>query len=176
MVRLSQGRLLVSMIACSIMVSACTLQQDVASAPPSGKTGFAAPSVSGSRLDGTALTVVFRGHRTVLVFWASWCGPCRHEQPYLTRMATDLASQGVQFFGVDFLDHDHAAAEAFVQEFHVPYPSLYDPDGKVAAAYQVDSPPGKVLVDGRGVIVARMDGETTADKLERLIQAKLLSG
>ncbi len=112
----------------------------------------------------------------MLVFWASWCGPCRHEQPYLTRMATDLSSQGVQFFGVDFLDHDRAAAEAFVQEFHVPYPSLYDPDGKLAAAYQVDSPPGKVLVDGRGVIVARLDGETTEDKLERLIQAKLLSG
>ena len=174
--RLSHGRLLVSMIVFSILFSACTLQQDVASAPPSGKIGFAAPSVSGSRLDGTALTVVFRGHRTVLVFWASWCGPCRHEQPYLTRMATDLASQGVQFFGVDFLDRDHAAAEAFVQEFHVPYPSLYDPDGKVAAAYQVDSPPGKVLVSGRGVIVARMDGETTEDKLERLIQAKLLGG
>ncbi len=176
MVRLSQGRALVSMIACSIMVSACTLQQDVASAPPSGKTGFSAPAVSGTTLAGKGLTVVFRGHRTVLIFWASWCGPCRHEQPYVTRMATDLASQGVQFFGVDFLDRDHAAAEAFVQEFRVPYPSLYDPDGKLAAAYQVDSPPGKVLVDSRGVIVARVDGETTEDKVERLIQAKLLSG
>src|SRR5712692_1282899 len=176
MVQLSQERLLVAMIAVLILVSACTLQQDVASAPPSGKIGFSAPAASGTSLGGQGLTVVFRGHRTVLVFWASWCGPCRHEQPYLTRMATDLASQGVQFFGVDFLDHDRAAAEAFVQEFHVPYPSLYDPDGKLAAAYQVDSPPGKVLVDARGVIVARMDGETTEDKLERLIQAKLLGG
>ena len=176
MVRLSQGRLLVSMIAVSIMASACTLQPDVASAPPSGKTGFAAPAASGTTLGGKALTVVFRGNRTVLVFWASWCGPCRHEQPYLTRMAADLSSKGIQFVGVDFLDRDHAAAAAFVQEFQVPYPSLYDPDGKLAAAYQVDSPPGQVLVDGRGVIVARMDGETTEDKLERLIQAKLLSG
>jgi len=176
MVQLTQGRLLVAMIACSILVSACTLQQDVASAPPSGKTGFSAPTVSGTTLAGKGMTIVFRGHRTVLIFWASWCGPCRHEQPYVTRMATDLAAQGVQFFGVDFLDRDHAAAEAFVQEFHIPYPSLYDPDGKLAAAYQVDSPPAKVLVDGRGVIAARVDGETTEDKLERLIQAKLLGG
>src|SRR5712692_8743818 len=107
---------------------------------------------------------------------ASWCGPCRHEQPYITQMAKDLAFQGVRFIGVDFLDRDHAAAAAFVQEFRVPYPSIYDPDGKIAAAYQVDSPPAKVLVDGRGIVVARIDGETTTDKLERLIQAKLLSG
>src|SRR5712691_9867176 len=158
MVQLTQGRLLVGMIACSILVSACTLQQDVASAPPSGKTGFSAPTVSGTTLAGKGMTIVFRGHRTVLIFWASWCGPCRHEQPYVTRMATDLAAEGV------------------VQEFHVPYPSLYDPDGKLAAAYQVDSPPAKVLVDGRGVIAARVDGETTEDMLERLIQAKLLGG
>ena len=168
--RLNQARLLVSMIASSILLSACSLQQDVASAPPSGKTGSSAPALSATTLAGKALTVGFRNHRTVLVFWASWCGPCRHEQTYLTRMAGDLESQGVQFF-----DRDHAAAQAFVQEFHVPYPSIYDPEGKLAAAYQVDSPPGKVLVDARGIIVARMDGETTEDKLERLIQAKLLS-
>lgn len=90
-------------------------------------------------------------------------------------MARDLDSQGVRFIGVDFLDRDRAAAAAFAQEFHVPYPTLYDPDGRMAAAYQVDSPPGKVLVDGHGTVVARVDGETTEDKLERLIQAKLLS-
>ena len=118
----------------------------------------------------------FRGYRTVLVFWASWCGPCRHEQPYVTQMAQDLVSRGVRFIGVDFLDRDHAAAAAFVQEFHVPYPSLYDPDGSMAAAYQVNSPPAKVLVDAKGRVASRVDGETTADKLERLIQARLLSG
>jgi len=171
------GCRLISLLAVSsVLLSACALQQDIAAAPPSGKTGFAAPAVSGQTLDGQALAVSFRAHRTVLVFWASWCGPCRHEQPYITQMAKDLAFQGVRFIGVDFLDRDHAAATAFVQEFRVPYPSIYDPDGKIAAAYQVDSPPAKVLVDGRGIVVARIDGETTTDKLERLIQAKLLSG
>jgi len=157
------------------LLSACTLQENVAVAPPSGKVGVPAPALSGQTLDGTPITVDFRNRKTVLVFWASWCGPCRHEQPYLNRMATDYATRGVQFIGVNFLDHDRAAARAFEDEFHVPYPSLYDDPGKTAAEYQVDAPPSQVLVDGRGIIVARTPGEVTEDQLGRLIQAKLLA-
>jgi len=157
------------------LLSACSLQQDVAVAPPSGKIGIPAPALSGQTLDGAPITVEFRNRKTVLLFWASWCGPCRHEQPFLNRMATDYATRGVQFIGVNFLDHDHAAAKAFEDEFHVPYPSVSDDPGKVAAAYQVDAPPSQVLVDGRGIIVARTPGEVSEDQLGRLIQAKLLA-
>lgn len=159
----------------SALLSACTLQPNVASVPPGGKLGGKAAEVRGTALDGRALTVDFRAKKTVIIFWASWCGPCRHEQPGLTRMATDLAQQGVRFIGVDFLDHDKAGARAFVAEFKVPYPSLYDDSGATAASYEVDAPPGKVLVDGRGIIVGRVPGEISEDKLERLIQATLLS-
>ena len=144
-------------------------------APPAGKVGAPAPALSGQTLDGAPITVEFRNRKTVLVFWASWCGPCRHEQPYLNRMATDYATRGVQFIGVNILDRDHAAAKAFEDEFHVPYPSLYDAPGKTAATYEVDAPPSQVLVDGRGIIVARTPGEVTEDQLGRLIQAKLLA-
>ncbi|TME79714.1 MAG: TlpA family protein disulfide reductase [Chloroflexi bacterium] len=157
------------------LLSACSLQQDVAVAPPSGKIGIPAPALSGQTLDGAPITVEFRNRKTVLLFWASWCGPCRHEQPFLNRMATDYATRGVQFIGVDILDHDHAAAKAFEDEFHVPYPSLYDDAGKTAATYNVDAPPSQVLVDGRGIIVARTPGEVSEDQLGRLIQAKLLA-
>jgi thiol-disulfide isomerase/thioredoxin len=157
------------------LLSACTLQENVAVVPPSGKVGVPAPALLGQTLDGAVVTVDFRNRKTVLVFWASWCGPCRHEQPYLNRMATAYATRGVQFIGVNFLDHDHAAAKAFENEFHVPYPSLVDDSGKTAATYSVDAPPSQVLVDGRGIIVARTPGEVSEDQLGRLIQAKLLA-
>src|SRR5260370_32922616 len=156
-------------------LTACALQPDVAVAPPSGRVGAPAPALSGHALDGAPIRVEFRNRKTVLLFWASWCGPCRHEQPFLNRMATDYATRGVQFMGVDILDHDHAAAKAFEDEFHVPYPSLYDDAGKTAATYNVDAPPSQVLVDGRGIIVARTPGEVSEDQLGRLIQAKLLA-
>ena len=166
---------LVTLVGAAGLLCACSLQQDVAVAPPSGKVGVPAPALSGVTLDGAPITVDFRNRKTVLLFWASWCGPCRHEQPFLNRMASDYATRGVQFIGVDILDHDHAAAKAFEDEFHVPYPSLYDDPGKNAASYEVDAPPSQVLVDGRGIIVARTPREVTEDQLGRMIQAKLLA-
>src|SRR5256712_11855373 len=105
------------------LLSACTLQENVAVAPPSGKVGVPAPALSGQTLDGTPITVDFRNRKTVLVFWASWCGPCRHEQPDLNRMATDYATRGVQFIGVNFLDRARAAATASRHRCPVPLPS-----------------------------------------------------
>jgi thioredoxin-related protein len=61
-------------------------------------------------------------------------------------------------------------ARAFVAEFHVPYPSLYDDSGSLAAAYQIDSPPSFVFIDQRGVVVNRYPGEASQAKLENLVQ------
>jgi hypothetical protein len=73
------------------------------------------------------------------------------------------------------LDHDRALARAFVNEFQVAYPSLYDDSGAVAARYQVDAPPSFVLVDQRGIVVGRYPGEASAAQLEKLIREKLLT-
>ncbi len=155
------------------VLAGCTLQQNVASFQPSGREGTAAPALSGQALDGTGtVSLDFQGQKTIVIFWASWCGPCRHEQPELNQVAADLAPLGIRFFGVNFLDHDRASAKAFVQEFGVAYPNLYDPSGRLAARYQVDAPPAKVLVDGRGIIVGRIPGEISERQLRAAIQEK----
>ena len=71
------------------------------------------------------------------------------------------------------LDHDRALARAFVEEFKVAYPSLYDDSGKIAAAYEVDAPPSIVLVDQRGIVVGRYPGEASPAQLQALIDQKL---
>ncbi len=152
-----------------LLLAGCTLQPDVSQAAPHGRVGTVAPRLSGATLDGAGLAVDLKGSKTVLVFWAAWCGPCRREQPWLNALAAKYASQGVRFLGVDMLDHDRALARAFYAEFKVPYPSLYDDSGSLTAAYEVDSPPSFVLVDGQGIVVARYPGEASQAQLEKLV-------
>jgi len=158
------------LLALVLLLAGCTLQPDVSQAAPNGRVGTTAPALSAKTLAGDALSVDFRKAKTVLVFWAAWCGPCRQEQPGLNTLAAKYQDQGIRFVGVDLLDHDRALARAFVGEFKVAYPSLYDDSGSLAAAYQIDSPPSFVFIDQRGIVVARYPGEASQAKLESLVQ------
>ena len=165
----------VAIAVAGLLLVACSLQQDVSRASPSGTVGSAAPALRGSTVEGQPIQVDFRNTKTVLVFWAAWCGPCRHEQPGLNRIARDYQAQGVRLIGVDVLDHDRALALAFLHEFDVPYASVYDSSGGVTAAFQVDYPPSILLIDARGIVVARYPGEASENQLRTLIQEKLLT-
>jgi thiol-disulfide isomerase/thioredoxin len=158
-----------------LLLTGCTLQPDVSQAAPNGRVGTTAPRLAGQNVEGAPLTIDFHQARTVLVFWAAWCGPCRNEQPWLNTLAAQSANRGIKFYGIDMLDHDRALARAFRTEFSVAYPSLYDSDGLAAAAYEIDSPPSFVLVDQHGIVVARYPGEASQAQLETLIDQKLLT-
>jgi peroxiredoxin len=162
-----------AVVLAALTLGACSLQRDIVLIRPTINVGSKAPALSGQNLDGKQTSVNFAGQKTVLVFWGSWCGPCRAEQPGITRIANDLSTRGVQFFGVAMRD-SAANARAFVQEFHVQYPNLLD-DGKIAFAYEVDAPPSIVLVDARGVIVGGLPGEFSESQLRALITNKLMN-
>lgn len=66
-----------------------------------------------------------RGYPVVVNFWASWCGPCRFEFPMFQQLSTRYGKR-VAFLGVNGEDSDDAA-ETFLGEDPVPYPSYTDP-------------------------------------------------
>lgn len=157
----------------ALLLSGCSLQPDVASrVQPDGRTSQPAPALAGTTLTGGHLDLdSLRGHPVVVDFWASWCGPCRAEQNDLNALVTRYAARGVQFLGIDIRD-DSANAKAYVEEFHVAYPSLFDPASDDAAAFNVDAPPTTLVIDGGGTIRLRqlgtlVDVPATLDSLLR---------
>ena len=131
----------------------------------------AAPALSGTQVDGQPFDLAStKGSVTVVNFWASWCGPCRAETPNLETVAKQTATGGVRFIGVNVKD-SKAAAASFMRDKGVTYPSLYDDDGSLAAAWPIAvGLPSTVVLDRQGRIAARFTAAVTAGDLLPVLQ------
>lgn len=157
----------------ALAVSACGLQPDI-SERNLNPSLTQLPALSGPTIDGGTYTLAQNGHPAVVDFWASWCGPCRKQQPELDALARCYVPRGVIFIGVDMRD-DRASGMAYVRDFGVPYPSLDDPGLAIAAQFDVAAPPTTLVADGRGrVVLERLGGITRADVGPTLV--RLLEG
>jgi cytochrome c biogenesis protein CcmG, thiol:disulfide interchange protein DsbE len=85
----------------------------------------------------------FKGTPVVVNKWASWCGPCRFEFPYLQSTATQFGKR-VAFIGLNSGDVD-SDARTFLRQFPVPYPSFIDPADHVA--FSVGMPTGSPITE-----------------------------
>ncbi len=130
--------------------------------------------VSGRSLDGKPLALSdYRGKVVVLNVWGSWCGPCRAEAPMLADAARHLAKKGVVFLGINSRNMERAGPEAFVRRYDVPYPSIYDPDGRTLLAFRGTLPPNAipstVVIDRKGRVAASVLGQITRTTLYDLV-------
>ncbi|HEX4804423.1 MAG TPA: TlpA disulfide reductase family protein [Conexibacter sp.] len=76
-----------------------------------------------------------RGQPVVVNAWATWCGPCKFEMPYFSRVAVRLGRR-VAFLGVNVND-TRDDARGFLDRHWVPYPSYRDPHESIASAIGV---------------------------------------
>jgi len=109
----------------------------------------------------------------VVNFWATWCGPCRREQPGLERVWKEFRNRGVYFLGVNYRD-DPVAAREYLKQFAVTYPSIQDQAGALAFDFGFVGLPDTYVVDRSGRI--RYWGFGAVDERElRSLVTKLLS-
>lgn len=108
----------------------------------------------------------------VLIVWASWCGPCATEAPYLAEVYEEVGDR-VGFLGIDFLD-DASAALGMASKLGMTYPSVYADDTSLRRELGVTAPPWTLFVDASGHVVGQHPGPwTSSDALRDAIATHL---
>jgi len=131
--------------------------------------------VAGETIDGEPIALEdFRGETVVVNVWGSWCAPCRAEAPDLVAASEELADDGVRFLGINSRDLEKAAAKAFQRRFEVPYPSIYDQQGRTLLAFRgtlsPNAIPSTVVIDEQGRVAASVIGEVSRSTLVGLVE------
>ena len=140
-------------IALIVVVSVLTGGNVKNSTPPPALVGTTLPSISESSLTGPTITAPWSDHHaTVVVFFASWCGPCRSELPALSKYLAAHSLGKVSILGVDTQD-TRASGQSVVAKDHLDFPILFDPSSTVAAGkFQLAGLPDTVFVSAKGVV------------------------
>jgi thiol-disulfide isomerase/thioredoxin len=116
----------------------------------------------------------FAGHVVVINVWGQWCGPCRAEVTQLQRVYDATRADGVAFLGIDVRDNNRQAAQDFVADHHVTYPSIYDPAMRTMIAFGGKYPttviPSTLVLDRRHRVAAVFLRELLAEDLQPVVQ------
>lgn len=134
------------------------------------KPNFLAPSFELTGMDGQIYRVGGERENPVLVnFWASWCEPCHLEAPDLQRLYEQYNGK-LDLYAVNVTTLDSVkGAEAFIRDYELTFPTLFDRDGSVTEKYRVDGYPTSFLIDRRGVVADVVFGVVNPDELSRKI-------
>ena len=124
-----------------------------------GTVGKPAPAFTlPSLTDGTSVSLdQYKGRIVVLNFWASWCIPCKEENPALTDAWERYRGTDVVLLGVVFQDSADAA-RAYTTRLGNTWTSAVDDDGRVSLSYGVFGPPETYFIGADGIIAGRHIG------------------
>jgi thiol-disulfide isomerase/thioredoxin len=141
---------------------------------------FTLPDLNGKRVS----LADFHGKPLLINFWATWCGPCKIETPWLIELRNKYASQGFEVIGINSegddakpgssaFANDKTAIQKFVQQQQIPYPVLVNGDSISKPYGGLDDLPTSFFVNRNGKIVASTVGINSASDIEANIKKAL---
>ena len=135
--------------------------------PATRAASFRLPRLGGGPAVALPLTGADARHPVVLTFFASWCGPCRHDLPVVASVARTARAHHspVVFLGIDGND-ETASGLAFARSSGVGFPVGADTGSVVAPRFTLEGYPATVFIDGAGAVVATVRGPVSRSTLE----------
>lgn len=135
--------------------------------------GSTAPEITLPAPDGKPASLsALRGKVVLVDFWASWCGPCRKENPFIVSVYQKYKSKGFEIFGVSLDDNAEAWKEAIKKDglSWQQVSELKKWDTGAAKEYGVDAIPFSVLLDKEGKIIGKgLRGEELENKIREAL-------
>lgn len=129
------------------------------------------PAVPGLKKPGLSDAYLRQGHTTVVNIFASWCGPCRMENPVLQELAANklLAAVGVKLVGVDYKDKPANVTNFLTQDGN-PYAAIgSDESGRVGIDWGLTGVPETYIIRGDGTIAYKYTGPLTEQSLNDVL-------
>ena len=138
------------------------------------QVGQVAPAFTMNSIDGKPVKLAdFKGKYVLLDFWASWCLPCRHENPNVVKAYHTFKDKNFTVFSIS-LDKDPVAWKQAVNADHLDWThasELKDFEGPTVRLYQVEGIPSSFLLDPSGKIIAKnLRGEDLNNFLNKTLR------
>ena len=141
--------------------------------PGIGKTSDA-PDFTLESLDGKSLRLSdLRGKAVLLNFWATWCGPCKIETPWLVDLQNQYGQNGLQVVGVEMGDDGKEEISKFMKDMGVNYPILIGKEAVGDAYGGVPALPETFFIGRDGKIVDKIIGLKGKGEIEDSIKKAL---
>jgi len=137
------------------------------------QVGQDAPAFSMKSIDGKNISLAdYKGKYVLLDFWASWCMPCRNENPNIVKAYNNYKDKNFTILGISLDKDPKAWAQAISADkltwSHVS--ELSDFEGPTVRLYQIEAIPSSFLIDPTGKIIAKnLRGEELAAFLEKTL-------
>jgi peroxiredoxin len=160
-----------------VMIHAQKAPQSSPSNTSRNLIGRQAPAFTVATLDGAQVSLAdYRGKAVLVNFWATWCGACKVEIPWLVQLREKYAAQGFEVLGILTNNATPEKIASIKEKYGIKYPILMCNHATAQAYGGLPELPASFFVDRSGKVVAEMGSADSLDEIEVNVRKALGGG